>query len=76
MIRADWNKRRLQPLEAELYRTLLAETPAPPSPPPSSAIRPPPSSSPASSARSLAFERAWYRANDQLRRARARRPSR
>src|SRR4051794_15813380 len=27
MIRADWQKRRLQPVEAELYRTILAETP-------------------------------------------------
>src|SRR5882757_8073856 len=25
MLRADWNKRRLQKLEAELYRTVLAE---------------------------------------------------
>ena len=27
MIRADWQKRRLQPLEAELYKTILAENP-------------------------------------------------
>src|SRR5258706_16074271 len=27
MIRADWQKRRLQPMESELYRTVLAENP-------------------------------------------------
>src|SRR5437764_7495078 len=27
MIRADWQKRRLQPVETELYQTILAETP-------------------------------------------------
>src|SRR5256885_7632534 len=27
MIRADWSKRRLQPMEAELYGTLMTENP-------------------------------------------------
>ena len=52
MLRADWQKRRLQRVEADLHRTILAELPAPPSPPPSSPTPPPPNSSPACSARS------------------------
>src|SRR5215212_8729915 len=27
MLRADWSKRRLQPMETELYRTLMTENP-------------------------------------------------
>jgi hypothetical protein len=70
MIRADWQKRRLRLVEADLFRTLLAETPG------ASLAAALLSESPA--ARLLAraqrqiaaFERAWYRANTELRRAR------
>jgi len=70
MIRADWSKRRLQPMEAELYRTLMAENPD------TTFVAAVLGGSPA--ARLLtriqlqiaAFERAWYRAYDQLQRAR------
>ena len=70
MLRADWLKRRLQLVEADLHRTLLAETPGAAL---AAALL---SDSPA--ARLLArtqrqiaaFERTWYRANTELRRAR------
>jgi hypothetical protein len=70
MLRADWQKRRLQHVEADLHRTLLAETPG------ASLAAALLSDSPA--ARLLvriqrqiaAFERTWYRANTELRRAR------
>ena len=52
MLRADWQKRRLQRVEADLHRTLLAELPAHPWPQPSSPIPRPPNSSRAYSARS------------------------
>ena len=71
MIRADWQKRRLQPLETELYKTVLAENPG------AHLVVALLSGSPAAKLLTriqrqiLAFERAWYRAYDQLRRARA-----
>jgi hypothetical protein len=71
MLRADWMKRRLQLVEADLYRTLLAETPG------SSLAAALLSDSPAAKllARTqrqiAAFERTWHRANTQFRRARA-----
>src|SRR6476660_3897691 len=71
MIRADWQKRRLQRVEADLHRTLLAETPG------TSLAAALLSDSPAAKLlvriqrQIAAFERAWYRANTELRRARA-----
>ena len=71
MIRADWQKRRLQNVEADLYRTLLAETPG------TSLAAALLSDSPAAKLLArvqrqiAAFERTWYRANTELRRARA-----
>ena len=71
MLRADWLKRRLQLVEADLYRTLLAETPG------ASLAAALLSDSPAAKllARTqrqiAAFERTWHRANNELTRARA-----
>ena len=71
MLRADWLKRRLQLVEADLYRTLLAETPG------ASLAAALLSDSPAAKllARTqrqiAAFERTWHRANTELTRARA-----
>ena len=71
MLRADWLKRRLQLVEADLYRTLLAETPG------ASLAAALLSDSPAAKllARTqrqiAAFERTWHRANTELSRARA-----
>jgi hypothetical protein len=71
MLRADWLKRRLQIVEADLYRTLLAETPG------ASLAAVLLSDSPAAKllARTqrqiAAFERTWHRANTELLRARA-----
>ena len=72
MIRADWQKRRLQPLETELYKTILAETPG------ATLVAALLSGTPAAKLLTriqrqiLAFERAWYRASSQLQRERAR----
>ncbi len=71
MLRADWLKRRLQLVEADLYRTLLAEIPG------SSLAAALLSDSPAAKllARTqrqiAAFERTWHRANTELTRARS-----
>jgi hypothetical protein len=71
MLRADWLKRRLELVEADLYRTLLAETPG------ASLAAALLSDSPAAKllARTqrqiAAFERTWHRANTELLRARA-----
>jgi hypothetical protein len=68
LIRSDWQKRRLQLVEADLFRTLLAENPGAGL---ASALL---SESPAAKLlariqRQLAaFERAWYRAHRELRR--------
>ena len=68
MLRADWTKRRLQRVEAQLYRTLLGENPDL-----AAALL---SDSPAAKLLSriqrqiAAFERTWYRAHNELRRAR------
>ena len=70
LIRSDWQKRRLQQVEAELYRTVLAENPE------ASLAAALLSQSPAAKLlariqRQLAaFERAWYRAHRELRRDR------
>ena len=71
MLRADWHKRRLQNVEADLYRTVLAESPGNPlaavllaeSPAAKLLLR--------VQRQIAAFERTWYRANAELRRARA-----
>ena len=71
MLRADWLKRRLRLVEADLYRTLLAETPG------ASLAAALLSDSPAAKllARTqrqiAALERTWHRANTELRRAHA-----
>jgi hypothetical protein len=71
MLRADWLKRRLQLVEADLHRTLLAETPG------ASLAAALLSDSPAAKLLAriqrqiAAFERTWHRANTELRRARA-----
>ena len=70
MVRADWQKRRLQGVEADLHRTLLADTPG------ASLAAALLSDSPAAKLLArvqrqiAAFERTWYRANTELRRAR------
>ena len=70
MIRADWQKRRLQLVEAELYRTVLADNPGAAL---AAALL---SDSPAAKLlarvqRQLAaFERGWYRAHREIRRGR------
>ena len=70
MIRADWQKLRLQRVEADLHRTLLTETPG------ASLAAALLSDSPAAKLLAriqrqiAAFERTWYRANTELRRAR------
>jgi hypothetical protein len=70
MLRADWQKRRLQRVEADLHRTLLAESPG------ASLAAALLSDSPAAKLLArvqrqiAAFERTWYRANTELRRAR------
>jgi hypothetical protein len=70
MLRADWQKRRLQRVEADLSRTLLAESPG------ASLAAALLSESPAAKLLArvqrqiAAFERTWYRANTELRRAR------
>ena len=70
MLRADWQKRRLQRVEADLHRTLVAETPG------ASLAAALLSDSPAAKLLArvqrqiAAFERTWYRANTELRRAR------
>jgi hypothetical protein len=72
MLRADWQKRRLQRVEADLHRTLLAETPG------VSLAAALLSDSPAAKLLTrvqrqiAAFELTWYRANTELRRARRR----
>src|ERR1035438_1906055 len=71
MLRADWQKRRLLRVEADLSRTLLAESPGAAL---AAALL---SDSPAAKLLArvqrqiAAFERCWYRANSELRRAQA-----
>ena len=71
MLRADWHKRRLQNVEADLYHTVLAESPG------NSLAAALLSESPAAKLLSrvqrqiAAFERTWHRANTELRHARA-----
>src|ERR1039458_510859 len=70
MLRADWQKRRLLRVEADLHRTLLAESPG------ASLAAALLSDSPAAKLpprvqrQIAAFERTWYRANAEIRRAR------
>src|SRR5450759_2864698 len=71
MLRADWQKRRLQRVEADLFRTVLAESPG------NSLAAVLLAESPAAKLlvrvqrQIAAFERTWHRANTELRRARA-----
>ena len=71
MLRADWHKRRLQNVEADLYHTVLAESPG------NSLAAVLLAESPAAKLLArvqrqiAAFERTWHRANTELRRARA-----
>jgi hypothetical protein len=70
MIRADWNKRRLQRQETELYRIALAESAG------TNLVSAILSGTPAAKLLTrvqrqiLTFERAWYRANAEILRAR------
>src|ERR1035438_5910488 len=70
MLRADWQKRRLLRVEADLHRTLLAESSG------ASLAAALLSESPAAKLlvrvqrQIAAFERTWYRANAEIRRAR------
>jgi hypothetical protein len=70
MLRADWQKRRLMRVEADLHRTLLAESPG------ASLAAALLTDSPAAKLLArvqrqiAAFERTWYRANAEIRRAR------
>jgi hypothetical protein len=70
MLRADWQKRRLLLVEADLHRTVLAETPG------ASLAAALLSESPAAKLlvrvqrQIAAHERSWYRANAEIRRAR------
>jgi hypothetical protein len=69
MIRADWHKRRLENVEADLYRTILAESPG------NSLAAVLLAESPAAKLlvrvqrQIAAFERTWHRANTELRRS-------
>ncbi len=71
MIRADWHKRRLEGVEADLYHTVLAESPD------NSLAAVLLAESPAAKLlvrvqrQIAAFERTWHRANTEFRRARA-----
>src|SRR5258708_133481 len=71
MIRADWQKRRLETVEADLYRTIMTESPG------NSLAAVLLAESPAAKLllrvqrQIAAFERTWHRANTELRRARA-----
>jgi hypothetical protein len=71
MLRADWQKRRLQGVEADLYHTVLAESPG------NSLAAVLLAESPAAKLlvrvqrQIAAFERTWHRANNELRRSRA-----
>jgi hypothetical protein len=71
MLRADWQKGRLQRVEADLFRTVLAESPG------NSLAAVLLAESPAAKLlvrvqrQIAAFERCWHRANTELRRARA-----
>ena len=71
MLRADWQKRRLQSVEADLYHTVLAESPG------NSLAAVLLAESPAANLlvrvqrQIAAFERTWHRANTEFRRARA-----
>jgi len=70
MLRADWQKRRLQAVEGDLYRSIIAESSN------ATLIAALLSDSPAAKLLTrvqrqiAAFERIWYRANAELRRAR------
>jgi hypothetical protein len=70
MLRADWQKRRLQAVEGHLYRSIIAESSN------ATLIAALLSDSPAAKLLArvqrqiAAFERTWYRANAELRRAR------
>jgi len=70
MLRADWQKRRLQSVEADVYHTVLAESPG------NSLAAVLLAESPAAKLlvcvqrQIAAFERTWHRANTELRRAR------
>jgi hypothetical protein len=71
MLRADWLKRRMETVEADLYRTIMTESPDNPlaavllaeSPAAKLLLR--------IQRQIAAFERTWHRANTELRRARA-----
>ena len=71
MLRADWHKRRLENVEADLYHTVLAESPG------NSLAAVLLAESPAAKLlvrvqrQIAAFERTWHRANTEFRRARA-----
>jgi hypothetical protein len=71
MIRADWNKRRLQRVEAELYRTVLAESGG------ANLVSAILSGTPAAKLLTrvqrqiVGFERTWYRAEAALDRSRS-----
>ena len=71
MLRADWQKRRLETVEADLFRTIMAESPD------NSLAAVLLAESPASKLllriqrQIAAFERTWHRANNEFRRARA-----
>jgi hypothetical protein len=71
MLRADWHKRRLQSVEADLFHTVLAESPG------NSLAAVLLAESPAAKLlvrvqrQIAAFERTWHRANTELRRAHA-----
>ncbi len=71
MVRADWLKRRLETVEADLYRTIMIESPD------NSLAAVLLAESPAAKLllrvqrQIAAFERTWHRANKEFRRARA-----
>ena len=71
MLRADWQKRRLETVEGDLFRTIMTESPD------NSLAAVLLAESPASKLllriqrQIAAFERTWHRANNEFRRARA-----
>ena len=70
LIRADWHKRRLQRVEADLYRTILAESPTPNLAAALLADTPATRLLARIQRQLAAHDRAWYRALRELRRLR------
>jgi hypothetical protein len=71
MLRADWLKRRLETVEADLYRTIMIESPGNPLATALLAETPAAKLLLRIQRQIAAFERTWHRANNEFNRARA-----